>query len=91
MNNFWTLVRFELKKILSRKLTGIAFGIVFMIMLVFGFYRAFVSHEVNGVRVTAHEEEMQRKAEVKKLAGRLINDELLEEVLAAAAEGTDKL
>ena len=91
MNNFWTLVRFELKKIISRKLTWIAFGIVFMIMLVFGFYRAFVSHEVNGVRVTAHEEEMQRKAEVKKLAGRLINDELLEEVLVAAAEGTDNL
>ena len=85
MNNFWTLVRFELKKILSRKITWIAFGIVFVIMLAFGFYRAFASHEVNGVRVTAHEEEMQAKAEEKKLAGRLVNDELLEDMFAAMA------
>ena len=68
MKNFWTLVRFELKKILCRKITWISFGIVFGIMLAVGFYRAFVSHEVNGVRMTAHEEEMQIKAEEKKLA-----------------------
>ena len=85
MKNFWTLVRFELKKILSRKITWIAVGIVFVIMLAFGFYRAFASHEVNGVRVTAHEEEMQAKAEEKKLAGRLVNDELLEDMFAAMA------
>lgn len=85
MNNFWTLVRFELKKILSRKITWIAFGIVFVIMLAFGFYRAVASHEVNGVRITAHEEEMQAKAEEKKLAGRLVNDELLEDMFAAMA------
>ena len=85
MKNFWTLVRFELKKILSRKITWIAFGIVFTVMLAFGFYRTFVSHEVNGVRVTAHEEEMQAKAEEKKLAGRLVNDELLEDMFAAMA------
>ena len=85
MNNFWTLVRFELKKILSRKITWIAFGIVFVIMLAFGFYRAVASHEVNGVRITAHEEEMQAKAEEKKLAGRLVNDELLEDMFTAMA------
>ena len=86
MKNFWTLVRFELKKILSRKITWIAFGIVFVIMLAFGFYRAFASHEVEGVRITAHEEEMQAKAEEKKLAGRLINDEFVEDMLAAMAD-----
>lgn len=91
MKNFWTLVRFELKKITSRKITWIAFGSVVAIMLAFGFYRAFVSHEVNGVRITAHEEEMQRKAELKTLAGRQIDDELLDELLAAIAEGTDNL
>ena len=85
MKNFWTLVRFELKKILSRKITWISFSIVFVIMLSFGCYRAFVSHEVNGVRVTAREEEMQAKAEEKKLAGRLVNDELLEDMFAAMA------
>lgn len=83
MKNFWTLVRFELKKILSRKITWIAFGIVFLTMLLFGFYRAIVSHEVDGIRVTAHEEEMQAKAEVKKIAGRAVNDELVEEMLMA--------
>ncbi len=86
MKNFWTLVRFELKKIWSRKITWIAFGIVFTVMLAFGFYRTFVSHEVNGVRVTAHEEEMQAKAEEKKLAGRLVNDELLEDMFVARSE-----
>lgn len=90
MKNFWTLVRFELKKILSRKITWIAFGIVFMIMLVLGVYRAFASHEVDGVRVTAREEEMQAKAEEKKLAGRLVNDELLEEMFAARVTGTEE-
>ena len=85
MKNFWTLVRFELKKILSRKITWIAFGIVFTVMLAFGFYRAFVSHEVNGVRITAREEEMQAKAEEKKLAGCLVNDELLADMFAAMA------
>lgn len=85
MKNFWTLVRFELKKILSRKITWIAFGLVFMIMLAFGFYRAFASHEVNGVRITAREEEMQAKAEEKKLAGCLVNDELLADMFAAMA------
>lgn len=85
MKNFWTLVRFECKKILSRKITWIAFGIVFGVMLVFGFYRAFVSHEVNGVRITAHEEEMQEKAKQKQIAGRTVNDELLKDMFAAMA------
>lgn len=83
MNNFWTLVRFELKKILSRKITWIAFGIVFTVMLFFGFYRAIVSHEVDGMRITAHEEEMQAKAEIKKIAGRQVNDELVADMLSA--------
>ena len=87
MNNFWTLVRFELKKILSRKITWIAFGIVFTVMLFFGFYRAIVSHEVDGMRITAHEEEMQAKAEIKKIAGRQVNDELVADMLSAV--GTD--
>lgn len=89
MNNFWTLVRFECKKILSRKITWIAFGLVFGVMMLFGFYRALVSHEVNGVRITAHEEEMQRKAKEKQIAGRMINDELLEEMFAARVAGTE--
>ncbi len=88
MNNFWTLVRFEWKKIWSRKITWIAFLLVFLTMLAFGFYRAFVSHEVDGVRVTAHEEEMQQKAAAKKIAGRVINDELVEETLQSM--GTER-
>lgn len=91
MKNFWMLVRFELKKILSRKLTWIAFSIVVGVMLVVGFYRGVVSHEVNGVRVTAHEEEMEQKAEQKKIAGRLIDDELLEEMYLALATGEEAL
>ena len=85
MKNFWTLVRFELKKILSRKITWIAFGLVFVIMLAFGVYRAFASHEVNGVRITAREEDMQAKSEEKKLAGCLINDEFMEDMFTAMA------
>ncbi len=88
MNNFWTLVRFEWKKIWSRKITWIAFLLVFLTMLAFGFYRAFVSHEVDGVRVTAQEEEMQQKAAAKKIAGRVINDELVEETLQSM--GTER-
>jgi len=83
MKNFWILVRFELKKILGRRLAWIAFSIVFGIMLIGGFYKVFVSHEVNGERITAYAEEMEKKAEQKKIAGRLVNDELLEEMLYA--------
>lgn len=83
MNNFWSLVRFECKKILSRKITWIAFFSVFTIMLACGVYRIFVSETVDGVRVSAQEEEMQQKAEIKKLAGRKLDDALFDEMLAA--------
>ncbi len=82
-NNFWTLVQFELKKLIKHKVTWIAFGIVFGVMLVMGVYRLVVTDEVDGVRITAQEAEMQQKAEIKKLSGRLVDDALIEELLAA--------
>ncbi len=89
MKNFRTLVRFELKKILSRKMTWIAFGIVFLTMVALGVFRVMVSHEVNGVRVTAYEEEMQSKEKQKQIAGKTVDDELLDDMFVAMATGED--
>lgn len=85
MNNFWTLVHFELKKILYRKITWISFGLVVAVMLACGVFKAIVSHEVDGVSVTAYAEEMQRKAEEKRIVGCLVNDGLLENMFQAMA------
>ena len=92
MRNFRTLVRFELKKILGRKMTWIAFGLVFLTMVALGVFRVMVSHEVNGVRVTAYEEEMQNKEKQKQIVGKTVDDELLEDMFAAmtTSEGDRK-
>ncbi len=89
MKNFRTLVRFELKKILGRKMTWIAFGLVFLTMVALGVFRVMVSHEVNGMRVTAYEEEMQNKEKQKQIAGKTVDDELLENMFAAMATSED--
>lgn len=90
MRNFRTLVRFELKKILGRKMTWIAFGLVFLTMVALGVFRVMVSHEVNGVRVTAYEEERQNKEKQKQIVGKTVDDELLEDMFASmtTSEGT---
>lgn len=85
MKNFRTLVRFELKKILGKKLTWIAFGFVFLTTLVMGFYRMVISTEVDGERMTVYESDMLEKEEQKKIAGQTVDDELLEEMFEAFA------
>lgn len=83
MNNFGTLVRFELKKILGKKITWIAFGLVVITMLAAGIYRIVVTHEVDGVRMTVYEEDMQEKTKQKQIVGRTVDDEFLEDMFVA--------
>lgn len=83
MRNFWTLVRFELKKILGKKITWIAFGLVLSTMLAAGIYRIVVTHEVDGVRMSVYEEDMKEKSKQKQIEGRTVDDKLLEDMFTA--------
>ena len=85
MGNFWTLVRFELKKILGKKITWIAFGLVLSTMLAMGIYRIVVTHEVDGVRMSVWEEDMLEKTKQKEIVGRAVDDKLLENMFTAMA------
>lgn len=87
MKNFRTLVRFELKKILGKKLTWIAFGLVFLTTLVMGFYRVIVPKEVNGKQGTVYESDLLEKEELKKIAGQTVDDDLLKKMFEALATG----
>lgn len=85
MKNFRTLVRFELKKILGKKLTWIAFGLVFLAMLMTDFYALIVSQELDGVHMTVYEAELQEKEKLKQIAGQMVDDELLTSMFDALA------
>lgn len=85
MKNFRTLVRFELKKILSRKMTWIAFGLVFLSMAAYAVIEVTVPHDIDGVRATQYEAERQEKENQKLIIGRTVDDALLEEMFAALA------
>ena len=61
MKNFRTLVRFELKKILGRKMTWIAFGIVFLTMVANAVIEVTVTRDIKGVQATQYEAEQQDK------------------------------
>ena len=88
MKNFRTLVRFELKKILSRKMTWIAFGLVFLTMVAYAVIEVTVTRDIKGVQATQYEAEQQDKENQKPILGRSVDDALVEEMFIAMA--TDK-
>ena len=65
MKNFRTLVRFELKKILDRKMTWIAFGLVFLTMVACAIIEVTVTRDIKGVQATQYEAEQQDKENQK--------------------------
>ncbi|MBE5929522.1 MAG: ABC transporter permease [Lachnospiraceae bacterium] len=85
MKNFRTLVRFELKKILSRKMTWIAFGLVFLVMAAYAVIEVTVPQDIDGVRATQYEAKRQEKENQKGIIGRTVDDALLEEMFTAMA------
>ncbi len=87
MKNFRTLVRFELKKILGRKMTWIAFGLVFLTMVVYAVVEVNVTRDIKGVQASQYEAERQDKENQKPIIGRTVDDELMEEMFNAMATG----
>ena len=85
MKNFRTLVRFELKKILSRKMTWIAFGLVFLVMAAYAVIEVTVPQDIDGVRATQYEAKRQEKETQKLIIGRTVDDALIEDMFAAMA------
>lgn len=85
MKNFRTLVRYEFKKILDRKMTWIAFGIVFLTMVANVVIEVTVTRDIKGVQATQYEAEQQDKENQKPIIGRIVDDALLEEVFTAMA------
>ena len=85
MKNFRTLVRFELKKILSRKMTWIAFGLVFLVMAAYAVIEVTVPQDIDGVRATQYEAKRQEKENQKGIIGRTVDDALIEDMFAAMA------
>ena len=85
MKNFRTLVRYELKKILDRKMTWIAFGLVFLIMVANVVIEVTVTRDIKGVQATQYEAEQQDKENQKPIIGRTVDDALLEEMFTAMA------
>ncbi len=75
MNNFWTLVRFELKKILQKKLTWIAVLGVSLTMLLFAVSPAFLTTEdITGERILQQEVNRKNKEAEKVLVGKPMDD-----------------
>ena len=87
MKNFRTLVRFELKKILSRKMTWIAFGLVFLTMVAYAVIEVTVTRNIKGVQATQYEAKQQDKENQKPIIGRVVDDALVEEALTALTTG----
>ncbi len=87
MKNFRTLVRYELKKILDRKMTWIAFGLVFLTMVAYAVIEVTVTRDIKGVQATQYEAEQQDKENQKPIIGRTVDNELLEEMFVAMASG----
>ena len=85
MKNYRTLVRFELKKILSRKMTWIAFGLVFLVMAAYAVIEVTVPQDIDGVRATQYEAKRQEKETQKLIIGRTVDDALIEDMFAAMA------
>ncbi len=83
MKNFRTLVRYELKKILDRKMTWIAFGLVFLTMVAYVVIEVTVTRDIKGVQATQYEAEQQDKENQKPIIGRIVDDELVKEAFYA--------
>jgi len=89
MSQLGTLYQYEIKKILKRKMTWIAFGGGVLVML-FCCFEALLNNYVisnaltgESVRYSAYERAMDRQARGEVFDGRLIDDTLLREMQAA--------
>ena len=84
MNNFGTVYRYEVKKILSRKLTGIVFLICVCCVLLFTLADLSGNYYVDGEVVDTHYHMFQVDQGYRRaLSGRALDQQLLEEMAAA--------
>lgn len=89
MSQLGTLYQYEMKKILKRKMTWIAFGGVMLIILFLCFEPLLDNYTLTDaktgerVRCTKYDTIMERQERAERLNGRIIDDALLREMQAA--------
>lgn len=84
MNNFGVLYRYELKKLLSKRIVRISFLLCVMICALPWFLPLFAGYYVDGKNIgTVYEEDMTDRDYGRKLNGMEINQSLIEETIAA--------
>lgn len=84
MNTFGSLYRYECKKIWDRKLTKISFALCLVLVIITGTARLFGDYVVDGVVIgSAYDEIRVDQSYAKKLNGRQIDQQLLEEMVTA--------
>lgn len=89
MNNFGTVYCYEVKKILSRKLTGIVFLICVCCVLLFTLADLSGNYYVDGEVVDTHYHMFQVDQGYRRaLSGRALDQQLLEEMAAAYPKDT---
>lgn len=88
MKNFGVLYRFELEKIIKRKTTQITVGVILLLTILVLGLDSVGGYYINGVKVdTNYHMNQIFKADQMRLDGRLIDQELLEEM----GSGYDKI
>ena len=92
MGLFGTLYFFELRKVLKRRMTWIAFGGVVSVMLLLCFEVLMNNYSITNpqtgesLRYSKYESAMDRQERAEKWNGRLLDDTLLQEMQAAYAD-----
>lgn len=82
MKNFQTLYRFEMKKILARKIVRITVAIMLILIAFTVYSQLFGTYVVNGTKIPMYLAFQKMKAQEQELAGRIIDQQLLEETWA---------
>jgi len=86
MNNFWSLVRFECKKVLGKKSSWLALSLALLVSAVCVGGTLFGAHYVEGEVFETHYEAMVKDREyARSLAGRVVNADLIMETAQAYA------
>lgn len=92
MCNFGTLYFYELKKILQKKMVWITFGIILGFVILMGAGDIiFMSYEEDGQKISGYEKMVSERENARALAGRVIDDQLLNEMKQDDAKKFDAI
>ena len=84
MENFLQLYRFEIKKIVSRKITlAVVVGMILMLGWSGINFIVVDKVEAGGKEISAYEDMVERRKYARELNGRLMDDKLIKEMQAA--------